>query len=249
MEFVFERPQQPQIETVDGSFLSLDLGVQNFVTALDNQGRSPFIIKGEVLKSANQWYNKLRAKLGSIARVSNERFTTKAIDRLTLRRNLFVENFMHQASAYITAYCKVHKIQTVIIGHNLYWKQNVKLGKKTNQKFVSIPYSQFIAKLRYKLESVGISLIETDESYTSKCDHLAYETMEHHTHYAGQRTNRGLFKSSTGAVLNADVNGCIGIARKVFGDSVVTQIADRGVGLTPLKINVLMQGRALPKPF
>lgn len=63
--------------------------------------------------------------------------------------------------------------------------------------------------------------------------------MEHHEKYLGKRVKRGLFKSSTGAVINADVNGALGIARKVIGDSVIAQIVDRGGGLTPLKINVL----------
>ena len=32
--------------------------------------------------------------------------------------------------------------------------------------------------------------------------------------YLGKRTRRGLYKSSTGVVLNADVNGAINILRK-----------------------------------
>jgi transposase len=37
--------------------LALDLGVNNLVTAVSNQGRS-FIIDGRKLKSVNQWFNK-----------------------------------------------------------------------------------------------------------------------------------------------------------------------------------------------
>ena len=50
--------------------------------------------------------------------------------------------------------------------------------------------------------------------HTSKCDHLALETMEHHEQYLGKRTKRGLFKSSTGKLMNADCNGAVGILRK-----------------------------------
>lgn len=50
----------------------------------------------------------------------------------------------------------------------------------------------------------------------------------------GKRKFRGLFISSTKQAINADVNGAIGIARKVFDES-VKQIIDSGVVLTPIK--------------
>lgn len=55
--------------------------------------------------------------------------------------------------------------------------------------------------------------------------------------YLGKRIKRGLFKSSTGKFLNADVNGAIGIARKVFRDAVQT-LTDSGTAFVPIKINL-----------
>ena len=46
----------------------------------------------------------------------------------------------------------------------------------------------------------------TEESYTSKVDHLAGEKMCKHEKYLGKRVKRGLFKSSTGKIINADEN-------------------------------------------
>ncbi len=56
----------------------------------------------------------------------------------------------------------------------------------------------------------------------------------------GNRVKRGLFQSSTGQLLNADVNGALNILRKVVGDS-LTGITDSGCvniqeGLCKLKI-------------
>jgi len=48
------------------------------------------------------------------------------------------------------------------------------------------------------------------ESYTSKIDHLASEEMKHQENYKGKRIKRGLFKSSTGVLLNVDINGALG---------------------------------------
>ena len=79
----------------------------------------------------------------------------------------------------------------------------------------------------------------TEESYTSKIDHLAGESFGHKEKYLGKRVYRGLFKSSTGKAINADVNGAIGIMRKVIGDSLVSKIADSVGALTPVKMNVL----------
>ena len=38
--------------------------------------------------------------------------------------------------------------------------------------------------------------------------------MCHHEKYLGKRVHRGLFKSSTGVILNADVNGALGMIVK-----------------------------------
>lgn len=60
--------------------------------------------------------------------------------------------------------------------------------------------------------------------------------MKHHENYLGKRVKRGLFQSSIGKVLNADVNGALGILRKVVDDSVVKQIIDSGLLFNPVKI-------------
>ena len=107
-----------------------------------------------------------------------------------------------------------------------------------NQKFTQIPFNKFILQLQYKCKEVGINFIETEESHTSKTDHFIYESMEHHDNYSGKRIHRGLFKSSTDKVINADVNGAIGILRKVIDESDFRQIVDRGFVTNPYKINI-----------
>jgi len=59
-------------------------------------------------------------------------------------------------------------------------------------------------------------LIEKDESYTSKCDALLLESVKKHKKYSGNREKRGLFRSGTGQLLNADINGAINILRKWY---------------------------------
>jgi putative transposase len=104
--------------------------------------------------------------------------------------------------------------------------------------FSITPFNKLIPQIQYKAEEVGIIVILTEESYTSKVDHLALEPMCHHEKYLGRRVHRGLFKSSTGVRLNADINGAIGILRKVIGDDFITKL-DRGQVPCPVRINVL----------
>ena len=227
------------IETpkIDGSFLSIDLGLNNFVTAIDNQSKQPFIINGKAIKSVNQFYNKLKANYQTKAKLSQGKFHTKRLNNLSLKRECKISDFMHKASDFIIKHCIKNKISQIIIGKNKEWKSKINLGKKTNQNFVSIPYESFISKLAYKCETYGIKLIQTEESYSSKIDHFANEPMRHRDSYLGKRVKRGLFKSSTGKFLNADINGAIGIARKVF-PNVVQTLRDSGTAFVPIKINL-----------
>ena len=92
--------------------------------------------------------------------------------------------------------------------------------------------------LTYKCEMAGIKISVHEESYTSKCDALALEKIEKHEVYMGKRVKRGLFQSSVGKLINADVNGALNIARKVFGDSeLITQIINSGLLYNPVKFN------------
>ena len=69
--------------------------------------------------------------------------------------------------------------------------------------------------LKYKCMLVGIDVIITEESYTSKCSFIDLEPICKHEVYAGKRIKRGLFKSKEGILINSDVNGGLNILRKV----------------------------------
>lgn len=103
-----------------------------------------------------------------------------------------------------------------------------------------MPHKQLIDQLIYKCEEVGIEVILTEEAYTSKIDHFVEEEMKHHDKYAGRRVHRGLFRSSTGILINADLNGALGIMRKVFPEealAIAELIRNSGVAFTPVIVN------------
>ena len=233
IEVVYKKEVEEHENLSKDKVLGIDLGVNNLATCINNVGLKPFIINGRPLKSINQYSNKLKAKYMSYV---GDKGTSKNIRRIILKRNNLVQNYLHHTSRFIINYCLENNIGTIIIGHNKDWKKEVNIGKKNNQNFINIPFSTLIQQLKYKGEEVGIEVIETEESYSSKVDHLAYEIMEHHETYLGKRVKRGLFQSFTGKLLNADINGAIGIARKVIGDSLIEEIVNRGQALCPVKI-------------
>lgn len=235
IEVVYKKEIQVYENLKKENMLGIDLGVNNLATCMNNVGKRPFIINGKPVKSINQYSNKLKAKFMSYV---NNKGTSKNIKRVLLRRNNKIQDYMHKASRTIVDYCIKHDIGTIVIGLNSDWKQELQTGKVNNQNFVSIPFKTLIEQIQYKAEEVGINVIITEESYTSKIDHFAFETMKHHDKYLGKRVKRGCFQSSTHKLLNADVNGAIGIMRKVAGDSVVKQIASRGQALCPFKISM-----------
>lgn len=235
IEVVYRKTTKVYENLSKENVLSLDLGVNNLITGVSNVGRQPFIINGKPLKSINQYSNKLKVKYQSYI---GPRGSSKNLRRILLKRSNLISNYIHHASRTVVNYCLENSIGTIIIGHNKEWKQHSNLGKRNNQNFVLIPFNTLIQQIQYKSEDVGINVIMTEESYSSKVDHLSSETMEHHERYLGKRITRGLFKSATGRSINADVNGAIGIARKVAGDEFLQNLISRGQALCPVKVTL-----------
>lgn len=235
VEVIYEKKEQ-DLNLNKDNVLSVDLGLNNLCTCINNVEKQPFIVNGRIMKSFNQWYNKRRAKLMSFA---GDKGTSKRLRRLNNYRNFWIEDYIHKISRFIINYCVDNNIGSLVVGLNKGWKQEINLGKKTNQKFVEIPFSRLIDKISYKCKLVGISFYLSEESYTSKVDHLAFEELGKHDAYLGKRKKRGLFQSSVNKLINADINGAIGIGRKVFGDSYVSRIIDSGLAFNPIRVNIL----------
>lgn len=98
-------------------------------------------------------------------------------------------------------------------------------------------------KINYKAALVGIRVVFTEESYTSKASFLDkdelpdYEQGVNHN-FSGKRVKRGLYKSSS-KFIHADVNGSLNIGRKVIGDKVYETFLDRSIAAMPVRINPL----------
>lgn len=211
---IYKVEEKEQI--ISENYAAIDLGLNNLATIVTNVS-SPMIINGKPLKSINHHWNKRVSKLQS--KLPKGVKTSKQIKRITQKRNRRVNNYLHQTSRTLVNEMRRLSISKVIIGSNKGWKQNISLGKKTNQNFVQIPHQKYIEMFSYKAKLAGIEVIVKEESYTSKCSFLDNESVEKHNVYLGKRIKRGLFKSSNNILINADVNAAYNIMKKHLGIS------------------------------
>lgn len=202
----------------EGKYIAgVDLGLNNLMAITSNHpGIRPLLINGRPLKSINQFFNKRLAKAQS-------KEAGKQIKQLNGKRDCRVDNYLHTVSRRVIDWCQLNGIWQLVIGNNSGWKQDINIGKKNNQSFTKIPHNKLIHLLAYKAELAGIDVVVTEESYTSKASALDMDNLlslktksESKPLFSGKRINRGLYKTSTGRIINADTNGSLNIARKVI---------------------------------
>jgi putative transposase len=223
VEVVHEQEPE-QVNLSPTYYAGIDLGMNNLVALASNKpGFVPRLVNGRPAKSINQYYNKRRAELQNQLGHTG---TTRRMERLTNTRNRRIDHYMHTASRRIIDLLVREGIGVLVIGKNDGWKQEVNLGKRTNQHFVQIPHARFIQMLQYKAELVGIRVHVTEESYTSKASLLDLDPLpvrksgdEHTYTFSGKRVKRGLYRAADGRYINTDINGSGNIIRKVAPDA------------------------------
>ena len=116
-------------------YLSIDLGLNNLATCSSNKKDvKNFIINGKPLKSINQFYNKVKAKYNSKYEKNKQSKNSSRLKSLSLKRTNKINDYFHKSSRYIINHLVSNNINTIIIGHNKGWKQEINIGRKNNQK-------------------------------------------------------------------------------------------------------------------
>ena len=233
-----------QRELNENNVLGIDLGIDNLCTCVTNTGAS-FIIDGRKLKSINQYYNKINAKLQSIKDKQKIERTTLRQKRITRKRNNRINDYLSKAARTIVNYCLNNDIGKLVLGYNEDFQRNSNIGSINNQNFVNIPYGKLRDKLIYLCKLYGIEFKLQEESYTSKAsffdgDEIPIYDKENLQEYvfSGKRIKRGLYQTSGGKLINADCNGALNILRK----SKVVDLSvlyNRGELNTPKRIRVV----------
>jgi len=239
INLIYEKKELPQVDSE--IYAGVDMGLNNLAAVAINNCNT-FLINGKPLKSINQYYNKKKADLQSKLPFyknkegnKTQRKSSKRIQKLTRKRNNKIKDYLHKASKKMVTELKQNNVSKVIFGHNEGWKQEINIGKKNNQNFVSIPHQKFIEICTYKLTLEGIEFLEREESYTSKCSFLDNEIIRKHNNYKGHRVKRGLFVSEKGIKINADINGAFNILKKEIPNAFANGI--EGITVYPRKLS------------
>ena len=223
--------------------LSIDHGLNNWLTCISNVETS-FIVDGKHLKALNQWYNK---RVATIKQNKPQGKKCNLLDKITAKRNRQMRDAVNKAAKVVIQHCLKNNIGTVVFGWNQGQKTNSNMGKKNNQKFVQIPTGKLKDRIKQLCEHNNIQFIETEESYTSQASSLdlddipAYGAKPAEWKASGKRVKRGLYRSALGIEFNADINGAIGIARKVaeqYGFQFDARGFARGVLTMPKRIRL-----------
>ena len=243
IQYIYE-VEEVQRELNENNVLGIDLGINNLYSCVTNAGAS-FIIDGRKLKSINQYYNKINAKLQSIKDKQKIERTTLRQKGITRKRNNRINDYLSKAARAIVNYCLNNDIGKLILGYNEDFQRNSNIGSINNQNFVNIPYGKLRDKLIYLCKLYGIEFKLQEESYTSKAsffdgDEIPIYDKENLQDYifSGKRIKRGLYQTSTGKLINADCNGALNILRK----SKVVDLSilyNRGELNTPKRIRVV----------
>lgn len=218
MELVFSCEISSKLEDNDG-YLSIDLGVDNLAAITTSIGTKPILLNGKDLKSINQYYNKKISHCKSLLpfyKNGKQHSSSKLIEKLYTNRNNKIISNLHRKSKFIVEYAFHHNINTIIIGYNKCWKQEPNMGKQSNQNFTQIPFLTFVQQIQYKAKLKGISVILYDESYTSGTSFLDKEYPNKQNYNKKRRIYRGLFKTNSNILINADVNASYQILKKVI---------------------------------
>ena len=224
LELIYEVEPSPNLPDLQPTrIIGLDLGVNNLVATSDG-----LLIKGGVIKTINQRYNKQLAKYRALAAQQNQSPWTKRILRLHRQRTNKLADILHQTSRQLISYCQIHQIGTIVVGYNPQWKQQCNLGRRTNQNFIQIPFLKFVRMLEYKASRVGIQVLRRTEAYTSqRCSHCGVLS-------SINRHCRGLYQCrSCGIRLNADTNAACNIRQNYLLSFPSSQVVLRKAPIFP----------------
>lgn len=213
----------------EGCIAGIDPGSKNLLAiAFSDKEKRPLIISGKKIKSINCYFNKLIRETQSKLRPKT--YKSSRLDRLWTKRENKLSYEMHVISNFVTNLFDESGCCKVVIGDNKEQKHEIRLGRKNNRKFVQIPHQKLFRMVEYKCKKKGIEVIMREESYTSKASFIDDDFIpkfnpknKKEYEFSGKRLKRGIYKTSNGKKINADINGAYNIMAKQFPE----ELSDR----------------------
>jgi putative transposase len=161
--------------------------------------------------------------------------------RLMAKKNRWISDYLHKTSSSLVQQCQERGIEVIVLGRNKGWKQEVEMGRVQNRRFCQVAHATLVTMITYKAQALGMAVVSTEESYTSKTSFVngdVLESFEEKQTAKNEAINTGIeipaalktgYRSSNNRNwfvhknrddrwkrVHADVNGAFNILRKVF---------------------------------
>lgn len=204
---------------------AIDLGVGNLATVTSNV-MNPLIISGKTITNINTYCEYLLTK------ATKNHKTTRLAKAIYRKRRNKTKDYFHKTTAFLVKTLVDNNIENIVVGYNENWKDYAKL-----RHFSRVAYRTFVDLLTYKCQLAGITVTEIEESYTSKSSFFDLDKIPKLNDkkiptFSGKRINRGNYRTGSGSIINADINGSLNILRKsklwqdnMFPDCVLHSLA------------------------
>lgn len=231
----------------------LDIGVINLASIIvHDENTKSLILSGGELMAKNSYFNKLFSNLQK--EISNEvlehdektkilKYTNKGRHLknkkmgLMESRNRYFDDQMNKYSTHVLNYLKINKVTDLVVSKNLSFTKTtgeIKMNKKTKQKFYQIPFGNFLNMLIKKAPKYGILIHDKNEAYTSKTSCISADVNKNQKKKSlnepilstdlngnrgskGKKLSRGLFKDRVkDVIINSDLNGAANHIRLAF---------------------------------
>ncbi|ELR97363.1 transposase, IS605 OrfB family, central region [Gloeocapsa sp. PCC 73106] len=170
------------------------------------------------MRSLNQGYCRLVAKY---KQGKSDFYWDENLDRVQAKHNNQKRDLINKTARFIVNYCLNHDLGNIVFGWNGDLKQSSQMSKQNNQSFVMIPTKRLIDRVIQLASEYGIKVTVTEEAYTSKASFLDGDELYPHgekpkeVKFSGKRVKRGLYRTLSGCIVNADCNGAANILKKV----------------------------------
>ncbi|MDI6912922.1 MAG: transposase [Desulfitobacteriaceae bacterium] len=217
---VVEVPDQEEEPKLSEKFMSIDFGVNNFLTCYLNDGSS-HIFSGRQLLAVNRYFDKMIRYYDSLsdsqqaAKGIQYPKQSKRVDKLYEKRRRQVKHLLHAMTRAVINLAVEHGVDTIILGDLAGIRKEKDFGAKTNQKFHKWPFRKVMELIGYKAALARIAVIKISEEYTSQTCSVCKPLPSQEYAHKSNRKHRGLYVcKDCGTLVNADVNGAINIAKK-----------------------------------
>lgn len=232
-EYVYKATSKQAFHSLDPTLaLGIDPGRDNWLTCVSSLGKS-FIVDGHKIKSINQLYNK---RIATLKEGKHQGYWDAELARITEKRNRVMRDAVNKTARFTVNHCLDSGLGAVVFGWNEGIKDGANMGRKNNQEFVQIPTARLKNRIKELCEEYGIQFVETEESYTSVASFLDGDALPIFGEkpegykpsgkrlklagFGGQSTlpadsRRGIYRTATGFLINADANAAANILRKV----------------------------------